>query len=306
MVSVIIPYYNRPEKLKRCVDSILKQTYQNFEIIIIDDCSPTPLTLDDNDQIVIKRNTINSGPGVSRNNGMELAKGKYIAFLDCDDYWDKDFLEKCVLKHKTAKDVIMVYAQTLAVKEGIHIPKRDSVINSDIILPFILEFYRPWATSACVWKKSQIEDVEWASTRNWEDYAFDCAAATKNNKVARIEEYLVFYDEEGDDKLSKVDFLQKSIQKNLSLLAVYKSLKGTEFLNSPKLRTILIDNFILCLENIIKNNYSDSKLNNSNLIVLKELQSGLLYRVVKFTFKNMKNNTGAKVLNKIRKTFYSI
>lgn len=305
MVSIIIPYYNRKEKLNRALHSIYSQTYQNFEVIVVDDCSPTPPDFDTYKFTYIK-NEINLGPGSSRNRGKSIAKGDYIAFLDSDDYWDKNFLEKCVSKHKAEKDVIMVYAQTLAVKNGLHKPKRDSVLNSNVILPFILQFYRPWATSSCVWKKLQIDDVEWVSTRNWEDYAFDCTAATKNNKVSAIEEFLVFYDEEGDDKLSKVDSLQKSIQKNLSLLEVYKMLNNTVFIKNPKIKIILIDNFILCLENLNKNNYTDSKLNKANLNVLKELQGVILYWVVKFTFKNLRNSTRTRVLNKIRKTFYSL
>ena len=92
MTSIIIPYHNRPVKLKRCLNSIFQQTYQDFEILIIDDYSKTPLQLEVDNRVRILRNRKNLGPGLSRNVGLDNAKGEYIAFLDSDDYWDKEFL----------------------------------------------------------------------------------------------------------------------------------------------------------------------------------------------------------------------
>lgn len=90
-VSVIIPTYNRAELLPRAVDSVLAQTFTNYEIIIVDDCSP------DNTQAIISefddsrirslRHERNQGASAARNTGIEYARGEYIAFLDDDDEW---------------------------------------------------------------------------------------------------------------------------------------------------------------------------------------------------------------------------
>lgn len=102
LVSVIIPAYNRKHTLKRCIDSVLQQTYRNFEIIIVDDCS-TDGTMEFVEaeygavtqiNIVYVRNDCNLGASVSRNVGVSYANGEYIAFHDSDDEWYCDKLEK--------------------------------------------------------------------------------------------------------------------------------------------------------------------------------------------------------------------
>lgn len=96
MISVIIPAYNSEKTIQETIESILKQTFTDFEIIVINDGSQDA-TLDIVNQINDVRIKVfsypNSGPVVSRNRGLELAKGKYIAFMDHDDIWTYDKLE---------------------------------------------------------------------------------------------------------------------------------------------------------------------------------------------------------------------
>lgn len=99
LVSIIMPSYNTAPYIAETIGSVLKQTYQNWELIIVDDCSS-----DNTDQIVkpffsdtrIKyiKNEKNSGAAVSRNKALREAKGKWIAFLDSDDLWMSEKLEK--------------------------------------------------------------------------------------------------------------------------------------------------------------------------------------------------------------------
>lgn len=102
LVSVIIPTYNRKHTIKRCIDSVLSQTYPNYEIIIVDDCS-TDGTMEfvqaeygqiTDRNIVYVRNDRNLGAAASRNVGVSYAGGEYIAFHDSDDEWYEDKLEK--------------------------------------------------------------------------------------------------------------------------------------------------------------------------------------------------------------------
>lgn len=97
-VSVIIPVYNSEKYLKQCLDSVLSQTYKNLEIICIDDCSTDKSvkiikSINDSRIKLIKLKT-NSGAGVCRNKGIDVATGDYICFLDSDDYWYLDKIEK--------------------------------------------------------------------------------------------------------------------------------------------------------------------------------------------------------------------
>ena len=95
-VSVIIPLYNKGKYIGRALSSVLAQTHEPLEIIVVDDGST-----DDGPEIVQKckdpRTVLirqeNRGPGLARNAGLSMAKGKYIAFLDADDEWYPSFLE---------------------------------------------------------------------------------------------------------------------------------------------------------------------------------------------------------------------
>ena len=99
LVSIIIPCYNAENFIKKTIDSVLCQTYQNFEIIIVNDGST-----DSSSKIIktVKDGRIhlveqkNKGVSYSRNNGVYLAKGEFIVFLDADDLLDPSFLEKRV------------------------------------------------------------------------------------------------------------------------------------------------------------------------------------------------------------------
>lgn len=97
-VSVVIPTHNRPELLPRAVQSVLKQTFQDFEIIIVDDGSTTPakqaLRAFSDPRICIIRHEQSRGGGATRNSGIEVAQGEFIVFLDDDDEWLPEKTEK--------------------------------------------------------------------------------------------------------------------------------------------------------------------------------------------------------------------
>lgn len=99
LVSVIMPSYNTAKYIPDSINSVLSQTYRNLELIIVDDCSTDNTDeavkpfLSDN-RIRYLKNEKNSGAAVSRNYALREAKGKWIAFLDSDDLWEKDKLEK--------------------------------------------------------------------------------------------------------------------------------------------------------------------------------------------------------------------
>ena len=99
LVSIVIPYYRKKEYIKQSINSVLNQTYKNFEIIIIYDDEELiewnylKSIIKSNKRIKLIRNKKKLGAGLSRNKGIKLSKGKYIAFLDSDDYWNKNKLK---------------------------------------------------------------------------------------------------------------------------------------------------------------------------------------------------------------------
>jgi teichuronic acid biosynthesis glycosyltransferase TuaG len=99
LVSVIIPYFKKKKFIFKCINSILNQTYQNFEIIIVNDelSVESKLILKNilikDSRIKIINNKKNLGPGLSRNVAIKKSKGKFLAFLDADDEWNRNKLK---------------------------------------------------------------------------------------------------------------------------------------------------------------------------------------------------------------------
>lgn len=98
LVSIIMPTYNCAKFIGKTIESVIAQTYENWELIIVDDCSK-----DNTEEVVSKykdnrikyhRLENNSGAAVARTEAMKKARGSYMAFLDSDDLWKKDKLEK--------------------------------------------------------------------------------------------------------------------------------------------------------------------------------------------------------------------
>ena len=101
LVSIILPVYNAQSHLARCVGSICAQTYQNIEIIILNDGSkdqslPVCEEFRQKDSRILLVDKANSGVSDTRNLGLKLASGKYVEFVDSDDYLDPDFTERLV------------------------------------------------------------------------------------------------------------------------------------------------------------------------------------------------------------------
>ena len=110
LISVIIPTYNRAHLIKRSAESVLNQTYKNIELIIVDDGSTdnTKEVIDSiKDERIVYIKQENQGCCAARNKGIDVAKGKYIAFQDSDDVWLSDKLEKQIKKAiETNADVV--------------------------------------------------------------------------------------------------------------------------------------------------------------------------------------------------------
>ncbi len=137
LVSVIMPAYNAEEYISEAVQSVMAQTYTNWELLILDDCS-TDGTADKarcfsdlDPRITLYSNPKNIGVALTRNKGMALAKGSWVALLDSDDIWHKDKLEKqLVAAENTGADIIYC-SYSLMDKNGEHlsnfiVPERTS------------------------------------------------------------------------------------------------------------------------------------------------------------------------------------
>ena len=114
LISVIVPIYNSEKYLNKLIISLLKQTYKNFELVLINDGSSDrseSIIKSFNDERIQYYKQENKGSAYSRNRGIELARGKYICFIDHDDYVEEDYLELLInsLKLKNSDLAICEY-----------------------------------------------------------------------------------------------------------------------------------------------------------------------------------------------------
>ena len=96
LFSVIVPTYGRPQYVSEAIASILGQTVDDFECLVVDDASPEPVRVPDDPRVKVIRRHSNGGPAAARNTGMDEARGRYIAFLDDDDLFTPDRLALAV------------------------------------------------------------------------------------------------------------------------------------------------------------------------------------------------------------------
>ena len=114
-ISIIIPAYNAESTIKSTIESVQKQTYRDYELIVIDDGSTdrtAKIVCEIADERLKFFSYQNAGVSVARNRGIQQATGEYIAFLDADDLWTRDKLEKQVAILETNPEVGVVYSQT--------------------------------------------------------------------------------------------------------------------------------------------------------------------------------------------------
>lgn len=146
LVSIIIPTYNRGKLLKKAIESVLNQTYQNIEVVIVDDCSTDGTWeiiseyRDRDSRIVAFKNETNLGFSKNLNKGVSLAQGEYIARLDDDDFWiDPEKLKKQIEFLENNKEYVLTGGGSIWIDEKgkeilrLLMPEKDKDIRKHIL-----------------------------------------------------------------------------------------------------------------------------------------------------------------------------
>lgn len=204
-VSVVIPYFNKKETIHRSVESVVAQTWKNWEIILIDDCSDEELTVSltwVSIPIKIISNTYNMGAGLTRQVGLNNSTGEFVAFLDADDWWSPKFLEKCLKVLVNNQEAVGAWVKSAVyTKNSEIIPRRYSDYPFSQIQETILQYARPWQTGGILWRKAMCG--EWGSLSTNEDYQFEFSSSLKSNLIIPVGETLYHVDETTGVHLSK-------------------------------------------------------------------------------------------------------
>ena len=201
-VSIIVPVYNVEIYLKACLDTIVRQSLKEIEIILINDCSTDNSKeicenyLNTDNRIILINNETNIKQGLSRNIGIKVAKGEFIGFVDPDDMIDLDYFEKLYVAATSnntniAKAAVSkVYDDTIILQ-----PKLNHEIQKSIRLgePLCLIFdYEHWAG---IYKRDLIieNNVKYANIRNAEDNYFLLQATYFLKTITIVNNTMYYY-----------------------------------------------------------------------------------------------------------------
>jgi glycosyltransferase involved in cell wall biosynthesis len=211
MVSIVIPIFNRHQYADRAVQSVIDQTYENWELFIIDDNSDTPYKLPEfcsnaKQKIILLRNEYNLGPGLSRQKGLDLALGEFVCFLDSDDYWKTNFLFESLKAHTDYPEICASYCQSEMTDGTL---RRRNELNDavDDIFYGVVSGVRPWATCSIMWKKKYV--VKWNHIRTNQDALFELESSCNNPVIKFIPKVLCVIDKNtganADNLVSKLN-----------------------------------------------------------------------------------------------------
>lgn len=203
-ISIIIPYYNGEKYIRETLESVYRQTHQDFEVIIVNDGSDQNL-LEASIQNMLHPNLKvihqeNQGQSAARNNGAKLATGKYILFLDCDDLIDQTFLAKTYTILQQKPEVRICYSR------GKFFEKTDKewVLQPFNTYDFLIENSIP--ITALIYKKD-FENAGGFDVRlnYYEDWDFWITLIKNGARTYKIDEFLFFYRiRTGSDSLTNI------------------------------------------------------------------------------------------------------
>ena len=242
LVSIIMPFYKKEPYIEDSIKSILNQSYQNFEIILIND------DVDNNDfikkiskldaRIILIQNNKNLGAGLSRNKGIAVANGEFIAFCDCDDLWKKNklelqlnFMKQLNLRFSfTSYEIIDENNNYSSLRKAHNDIDFDKLRNScDIGL------------STVILKKNIFDNCnhQFTSLKTKEDYVLWMKLALEGIKMKGLDEILTSW------RKNKNSLSSSIIQKLIDGYRVYRVHLGYGILKSLFYLIVLSINFIL-------------------------------------------------------------
>ena len=242
LISVIIPYYKKKEYIISSINSVLNQTYKNLEIIIIyDDLNKEDLNLlkkikKKDKRIKIYINKKNLGAGRSRNKGIKLSKGIFVAFLDSDDLWKKNKLKKQIFFMK--KNGINASHTSYTI-----INSNNKIIGSrnakDMSYKLLLKSCDIGLSTVVLKKEIITSKIKFANIKTKEDYVLWLKITFNNNKIFALKDNLTKW-RKLEDSLSS-----SSLQKIYDGYLVYRKYMNFNLLKSFGFLMLLSFNYFL-------------------------------------------------------------
>lgn len=216
-ISVIVPVYNVEKFLHRCLDSVFAQTYQDFELICINDCSQdSSLAIlreyeeKYSDKLIVLDNEQNIGQGLSRKKAIQISKGDYIAFLDSDDYIAEDYLETYLREMESHECDVAVAGFTKDI-EGKFIENKAPYGEWSVLTYAI--------SCAKMYRSSFIKehDIDYSDIRRGEDIYFGMSLYYYGARIHRFDYYGYYYYLNHNSTTGSLNY-DKEFEKDIALI----------------------------------------------------------------------------------------
>lgn len=222
-VSIIVPVYNLENYIEQCVHSLLVQSYQNIEIILVDDGSRdnslsliTQLAAEDSR--IVYTSQPNGGAAKARNTGLSLATGEFISFVDGDDmlspevisdnigYFEDDTIDWVAFSIRRV-DVEGDYIRTEKEVYSDFVIRGNERLSSESFVPYYYQRRLSGVACAAIYRKSSIYSISFVEGKYYEDgiYFIDLLCNTKNAILSPKGEYL-YVDRDGSSQKAKLDY----------------------------------------------------------------------------------------------------
>ncbi len=266
LISVIIPVYNSSERLDICVNSILNQSYSNLEIVLVDDGS-TDNSLEIINSYVKKDSRVkgyhknNGGVSSTRNYGLKVANGKFISFIDSDDYIDKEYF-KTLLKHQKINNSDIVRC-------GYHLNNKSySIVNvkevyvnfefeNKLIFDEMLKTYKFNSVWGQLIKKSVIKEVKFDESLSMgEDFEFNINIIKNSSIVTLIPDVLYYY-YYNNNGMNYSKNKKKILKKIFDINSIYSNILNDSCFNANLIQVRYINEIFPHILDIISYKYKD-------------------------------------------------
>lgn len=272
-VSIIVPIYNEEENLRKCIESLINQTYKELEIILINDGSTDKskeIIESFKDKRIIAIDKKNTGISDTRNKGIDKSTGDYIMFVDSDDYLELNCIERLIeTAEKENSEIVMFnyYLETPSKRIEIKLPKieaRNLKEDKDLLTKIHL------GPCTKIFKAELIKDNLFPLNLKYEDVPFVVEAVIKAGKISFVPNYLYHYvikksgetitrDERIFDiiticaivekKLEQINYVNKT---NFFVKVLSYYLKNSRYIPNINLRNEFIDAIYIYLKRIDK------------------------------------------------------
>ena len=243
LISVIVPYFKKKNFIEIAINSILQQSYQNIEILLIyDDPDETDLEylisiFGSNKKIRFIINKENIGAGLSRNKGILSAKGKFIGFLDADDYWEKEKIYKQIKFMKEKNYKISHTSYDIVDETGKHLSKR--IAKNFYNYKEILKSCDIGLSTVILEKNLITNEIKFADLKTKEDFVLWLKLLYSGNKIGALEEHLTYW------RKTKNSLSSPFFQKMRDGFLVYYRYMKFNFLKSLYYLILLSLNYLL-------------------------------------------------------------